>query len=128
MPALTAIEQTLIDLLKVDSPTGGEHELADTIERWAKEAGWRVRRHELCLIVDRPKKSGPRIGFFGHLDVVTTIGSFGMPPADLVATAHEHGVKLVSRRRLRIRFSAASAAKLARRILSHLAFVTLRGL
>ena len=42
--------------------------------------------------------------------------------------AHEHGVKLVSGRRLRIRFSAASAAKLARRILSHLAFVTLRGL
>ncbi len=71
MTAITAVEQTLIDLLQVDSPTGGERELADTVERWVKDAGWRVRRHGLCLIVDRPRQTGTKIGFFGHLDVVT---------------------------------------------------------
>ena len=71
MTAITPVEQTLIELLKIDSPTGGELELAVIVENWVKQAGWRVRRHGLCLIVDRPTQTGPRIGFFGHLDVVT---------------------------------------------------------
>ena len=50
MTAITPVEQTLIELLKIDSPTGGELELADTVENWVKQAGWRVRRHGLCLI------------------------------------------------------------------------------
>ena len=44
MKAITPVEQTLIDLLKIDSPTGGEHELANAVARWAEDAGWRVRR------------------------------------------------------------------------------------
>ena len=71
MKAITPVEQTLIDLLKIDSPTGGEHELANAVARWAEDAGWRVRRHGLCLIIDRPAQPGPRVGFFGHFDVVT---------------------------------------------------------
>lgn len=71
MNPITRVEQTLIDLLKIDSPTGGEDELADTVEAWIKQAGWRVRRHGLCLIADRPRQTGSRVGFFGHFDVVT---------------------------------------------------------
>ena len=69
--ALTAVEQTLLELLEIDSPTGGEAPLAEVVEGWCVDAGWRVRRHGLCLVVDRPELGPPRIGFFGHLDVVT---------------------------------------------------------
>ena len=63
--ALTAVEQTLLELLEIDSPTGGEALLAEVVEGWCVDAGWRVRRHGLCLVVDRPELGPPRIGFFG---------------------------------------------------------------
>lgn len=71
MKSLTAVESTLLELIRIDSPTGGEAPLADAVESWANQAGWRVRRHGLSLVADRPDCSGPRVGIFGHLDVVT---------------------------------------------------------
>ena len=39
--ALTAVEQTLLELLEIDSPTGGEAPLAEVVEGWCVGAGWR---------------------------------------------------------------------------------------
>ena len=71
MSELTAVEQCLLELLEIDSPTGGEHTLFEAcIERF-QTLGWRVRTKGLSLVADRPDCPGPKIGFFGHLDVVT---------------------------------------------------------
>ncbi len=67
----TAVERSLLDLLEIDSPTGGEKPIFDACIGYFEQAGWRVRTHGLSLVADRPENNGPKLGFFGHLDVVT---------------------------------------------------------
>jgi succinyl-diaminopimelate desuccinylase len=69
--SLTPVEHTLLDLLNIDSPTGGEEALHGACVAWFRKAGWRVRSHGLSLIADNPEHQGPKIGLLGHLDVVT---------------------------------------------------------
>ncbi|MDE0881966.1 MAG: succinyl-diaminopimelate desuccinylase [Myxococcota bacterium] len=71
MIGVSSLEKSLLDLIEIDSPTGGEKALAVALRGWLEEAGWRVRQEGLSLVADRPQNGPPQIGFFGHLDVVT---------------------------------------------------------
>lgn len=70
--SLTPLEQRLLQLLEIDSPTGGEEAITDWIEAELKGLGWQTDRTGNALSARRSQPgSGRPIGLFGHTDVVT---------------------------------------------------------
>jgi succinyl-diaminopimelate desuccinylase len=69
---LTAVEERLIELIEIDSATGKEGPICDWLEERLGALGWRVSRYGKALGAQRRNPSNrPRIGLFGHTDVVT---------------------------------------------------------
>ena len=74
MMSLTPLEDTLLRLLEIESPTGGEGPITDWIEAQLVGFGWQVDRlgHALSARRPRPGATVP-VGLFGHTDVVTDL-------------------------------------------------------
>ncbi|MBM65112.1 MAG: succinyl-diaminopimelate desuccinylase [Myxococcales bacterium] len=72
--SLSPLEQTLLQLLEIESPTGGEGPITDWIEAQLTGWGWQVDRLGHALSARRPQGSGGvPVGLFGHTDVVTDL-------------------------------------------------------
>lgn len=71
-----ALEATLLDLLRISSPTGREAPLADAIEArlLAGPSAAGVRRLGDALVVLPPQDSRPCVALVGHLDTVPEAG------------------------------------------------------
>jgi succinyl-diaminopimelate desuccinylase len=70
--SLTAVEERLLELIAIDSPTGGEAPICDWLEARLQALGWEVSRCGKAVGAQRKRRSDkPRIGLFGHTDVVT---------------------------------------------------------
>tara|TARA_B100000674_G_C37926166_1_gene955723 strand:+ start:624 stop:1682 length:1059 start_codon:yes stop_codon:yes gene_type:complete len=70
----TALEEKLLRLLEIESPTGGEGPITDWIEAELTGWGWQVERLGHALSARRRGGgNGVAVGLFGHTDVVTDL-------------------------------------------------------
>ena len=68
------LDQTLLDLCAIASPTGEERSLCDAVQARVSKLALAapVRRYGNSIVVRVTRGPGPRIALVGHLDTVRT--------------------------------------------------------
>src|SRR5215471_3076126 len=75
------LAQRTLELCQIPSPIGQERELADYLERWAKQqfTPAQVLRHSHSLVVGARTDPRPTVALIGHVDTVPPHPADGSP-------------------------------------------------